>query len=182
MWESDHKEGWAPKNWCFWTMVLEKTLESPWDSKEIKPVNPNRNQSWIFVGRTGAEAEAPILWPLDVNSWLTGKHPEAGKDWRQEEKGTTEDEMVGWHHQLNGQEYEQTLGDNEGQRSLVYCSPWGREGSEWQQLNNKHRENRGSCHESHQMAWLQGAPVTVPLMWMGSPTGVWCCSPGWGNN
>jgi len=101
MWELDHKEGWAPKNWCFQTVVLEKTLESPLNSKEIKLVNPKGNQSWIFIGRTDAEAEAPILWPPDVKNWLTGKDPDAGKDWRQEEKGTTEDGMAKWHHWLN---------------------------------------------------------------------------------
>ena len=100
MWELDHKEGWASKNWCFRTAVLEKTLESPLDCKEIKPVNLKGNQSWIFIGRTDAEAEAPILWPPDVKSWLIGKDPDAGKDWRQEEKGATEDEMLGWHHWL----------------------------------------------------------------------------------
>ena len=94
MWELDHKEGWIPKNWCFWTVVLEKTLESPLDSKEIKPVDPKRNQLWIFIGRTGAEAEAPILWLPDVKSWLMGKGPDAGKDWGQEEKQSTEDEIV----------------------------------------------------------------------------------------
>ena len=108
MWELDHKEGWAPKNWCFWTVVLEKTLESPLDCKEIQPVNPKGNQSWIFIGRTDAEAEAPILWPPDVKNWLTGKDPGAGKDWRQEDKGTTDDEMVGWHHWLDGHEWERS--------------------------------------------------------------------------
>ena len=112
MWELDYKENWALKNWCFWTMVLEKTLESPLDSKEIKPVNPKGNQSWIFTGRT--DAETPILWPPDAKSWLTGKDPDAGKDWRREEKGVTDDKMVGWHHQLNGREFEQTPGDSEG--------------------------------------------------------------------
>ena len=107
IWELDHKEGWVPKNWCFGTVVLEKTLESPLDCKEIKPVNPKGNQSWIFTGRTDAEAEAPILWPPDGKSWLIRGDPHAGKDWRQEEKGMTEDEMVGWHHQLNGHEFEQ---------------------------------------------------------------------------
>ena len=95
MWELDHKEGWVPKNWCFWNDVLEKTLESPLDSKEIKWVSPKGNQPWIFVGRTDAKAEAPILWPPDVKSWFIGKDPDAGKDWRQEEKGVTEDEMEG---------------------------------------------------------------------------------------
>ena len=106
MWELDHKESWAPKNWCFWTVVLEKTLESPLDCKEIKPVYAKGNQSWIFIGRADAEAETSILWPPDVKNWLTGKDPDAGKDCRWEEKGTTEDEMVGWHHQLNGHEFE----------------------------------------------------------------------------
>ena len=105
MWELGHKESWAPKNWCFWTVVLEKTLESPLDCKEIQPVHPKGNQSWIFIGRTDAEAETSILWPPEVKNWLTWKDPHAGKDWRQE-KGTTEDEMVGWHHQLNGHEFE----------------------------------------------------------------------------
>ena len=98
MWELDYKESWALKNWCFWTVVLDKTLESPLDCKEIKPVNPKGDPSWLFIGRTDAGAEAPILWPPDAKSWLLGKDLDAGKDWRQEEKGTTEDEMVGWHH------------------------------------------------------------------------------------
>jgi len=102
MWELDYKESWAPKNWCFWTVVLEKTLESPLDCKEIQPVHPKGNQSCIFIGRTDAEAETPILWPPDVKNWLIGKDLDAGKDWRQEEKGMTEDETVGWHHQFNG--------------------------------------------------------------------------------
>ena len=103
MWELDHKESWALKNWCFWTVVLEKTLESPLDWKEIKTVNPKGNQSWIFTERTDAKAETPISWPSDVKNWLTGKDSEkdAEKDWRQEEKGTTEDEMVGWYHRLS---------------------------------------------------------------------------------
>ena len=106
MWELDYKESWALKNWCFWTVVLEKTLESPLDCKEIQPVHPVGDQSWVFIGRTDAEAETPVLWPPDVKSWLIGKDPDAGKDWGQEEKGMTEDEMVGWHHRLNGHEFE----------------------------------------------------------------------------
>ena len=102
MWELDYKQSWRLKNGCFWTVVLEKTLESPLNCKEIKSVNPKGNQSWIFIGRTDAEAETPILWPPDVKNWLIGKDPDAGKDWRQEEKGVTEDEMVGWHHRLDG--------------------------------------------------------------------------------
>ena len=123
--ELDHKEGWVPKNWCFWTVVLEKTLESPLNCKEIQPVLPKENQSWVFIRRTDAEAEGPILWPPDVKSWLIRKDPDAGKDWRREEKGTTEDEMVGWHHWLNGHEFEQVPGDGEGQGNLACCSPWG---------------------------------------------------------
>ena len=110
MWELDHKEGWALKNWCFWTVVLKKTLESPLDCKEIQPVHPKGKQSWIFIGRTDAKAEAPILWLPAVKSRLIGKDPDAGKDWRQEEKGMTEDEMVGWHHRLDGHEFEQAPG------------------------------------------------------------------------
>ena len=125
MWELDHKEGWVPKNSCFWIVVLEKTLESPLNGKEIKPVNPKGNQHWIFIGRTISEAEAPVLWPPDVKSWLNGKDPDAGKDWRQEEKGMTEDEMVRWHHRLNGYEFEQAPGDSGEQRILACCSPQG---------------------------------------------------------
>ena len=125
MWELDCKESWVPKNWCFWTVALEKTLESPWDCKEIKPVNLKGNLSWIFIGRTDAEAETPILWPPDVKNWLIGKDPGVGKDWRREEKEKTEDEMVRWHHWLDGHEFEQALGVGDGQGSLACCSPWG---------------------------------------------------------
>ena len=133
MWKLDHQRIYAFES------VLEKTLESPLDCKEIKPVNPKGNQPWIFMGRTDAEAEAPILWPPDEKNWLIGEDPDAGKDWGQEEKGTTEDEMVGWHHWFNGHGFEQTLGDGEGQRSLVCCSPWGCKESdmtEWVNNNN----------------------------------------------
>ena len=102
IWELDHKEGWALKNWCFWMVVLEKTLESPLDCEEIQPVHSKGNQSWVFIERTDAEAEAPILWPPDVKNWLIGRDPDAGQDWRWEEKEATEDEMVGWHRRLNG--------------------------------------------------------------------------------
>ena len=131
MWGLDYKESWAWKNWCFWTVVLEKTLESPLDSKEIQQLHFKGKQSWIFIGKTDAEAENPILWPPDVKSWLIGKDPDAGKDWRQEEEGTTEDEMVGWHLRLNGHELEQALGVGDEQISLVCCSPWGRKGHNW---------------------------------------------------
>ena len=133
MWELDHKESWMPKNWCFWTVVLGKTLESPLDSKDIKPVNHNENQSWIFIGRT--DAEAPILWPPDAMSQLIRKDPDVGKDWGQEEKGMTEDEMVGWHHQLNGHVFEQPLGVGDGQGSLACWSTW-------------------SCRVAHDLVWL----------------------------
>ena len=124
MWELDRKESWAPKNWCFWTVVLEKTLENPSDLKEIKPINSKGNQSWIFIGRT--DAEAPILQPPDAKNWLIGKDSDAGKDWRQEKKG-----MIGWHHWFHGHEFEQTLGDSEGQGSLACCSPWGHKWHKW---------------------------------------------------
>ena len=132
----DHKEGWVLKNWGFW-IVLEKTLESPLDSKDIKPVNPKENHPWIFTRKTEAEAEAPVVWPPDVKNQLIGKDPEAGKDWRQKEKGVTGNEMVGWHHQLKRQEPEKTMGDSEGQKILACCSSWGcKELDRTQQLNN----------------------------------------------
>ena len=121
------KKGWVQKNWCFQIVVLEKTLDHLLDSKEIKPVNPKENQSWIFIARTDPKAEAPIICPPDVKSWLIGKDSDAGQDWGQEEKWVMEIKMVGWHHRFNGHEYEQTPGDGEGQGSLVCCSPWGRE-------------------------------------------------------
>ena len=123
------KESWAPKNWCFWTVVLEKTLQSPLACKVIKPVSHKGNQSWMFIGRT--DAEALILWPPDAKNCLIGKDPDAGKDWKQgDEKGTTEKEMVGWHHRLSGHELEQALGVGDGQRSLACCSPWGHKESD----------------------------------------------------
>ena len=128
MWELDYKESWEPKNWCFWTVVLEKTLESPLDCKEIKPVHP-KDQSWVFTGRTDVEAETPILWPPDVKSWFIGKDPDAGKDWGQKEKGMTENEMVGWHHRLNAHGFGWTPGVGDGQGGLACCRPWGRKES-----------------------------------------------------
>ena len=124
MWELDHNN-WALKNWYSWTVVLKKTLESPLDCKEIKPVSPKGNQPWIFIGRTAAEAEAPILWPPDANSWLPGEDSDAGKDWRQKEKGRQKMRWLDSIDWLNGYEFEQTLGDSGGQRSLVCGSPWG---------------------------------------------------------
>ena len=136
MWELDHKERWALKNWCFWTEVLDKTLESPLDCKEIQLIHPKGNQSWISIGRTEAEAETPILWLPDAKKWLVGKDPNASKDWRQEEKGTTEDKIVGWLHWLDGHEFHQALGVGNGQGSLACCSPWGHKESDvTEQLN-----------------------------------------------
>ena len=142
MWELDHKESWVPKNWCFWTMVLEKTLESPLDCKEIQLINPKGNQSWIFIGRTDVEAETPVLWPPYVKNWLTGKDPDAGRDWGQEEKGMTEDEMAGWHHWLDAHEFEWTPGVGDGQGGLACCNSWGCKESDttewlnWTELNH----------------------------------------------
>ena len=126
------------KNWCFWTVVLKKTLQSPLDSKEIKPVNSKGNQLWIFIERTDAKMEAPILWPPDTKSQLTGKDPDTGKDWKQE-NGMTEDMMVGWHHWFYGCEFEQTLGDSEGQGNLVCCSPWGHKESDMTEWLSKNK-------------------------------------------
>ena len=136
MWELDHKESWALKNWCFWTVVLEKTLESPLDCKEIQPVHPKGDQSWVFIGRTDVEAETSILWPLDVKNWLIGKNPDAGKDCGQEMKEMTEEEMAGWHHRLNGHGFEWTLGVGDGQGGMACCSSWGcKESGRTEQLN-----------------------------------------------
>ena len=146
--ELDYNESWAQKNWCFWTVVLEKILESPLDCMEIQPVHPKGDQSWIFTGRTDAEAETPILWPPDVKSWLIWKDPDAGKDWGQEEKGTTEDEMVGWHHRLNGHGFGWTPGVGDGQGGLACRGSWGRkeldrtEQLNWTELN---RNNPKYC-------------------------------------
>ena len=141
------KKCWAPKNWCFWNVVLEKTLESPLDCKEIQPVHPKGNQSWISIGRTDAEAEIPVLWPRDAKNWPFRKDPDAGKDWRQEEKGMTEDKMVGWHHWLDGLEFEQAPGVGDGQGGLVCCSPWDcKEFDTTEQLNWTEQEKNGAGH------------------------------------
>ena len=141
MWELDCEESWAPKNWCFWTVVLEKTLESPLDCEEIQLVHPKGDQSWVFIGRIDAEAVTPILWPPHTKSWLIWKDPDAGKDWGQEEKGTTEDGMVGWHHRLNGHGFRWTPGIGDGQGGLACYSSWGYKESDtterlnWTELN-----------------------------------------------
>ena len=126
MWELDHKESWEPKNWCFWTVASEKTLESPLGCKEIQPVHPKGDQSWVFTARTDVEAETPILWPSDAERWLIAKDLNAERDWRQEEKGMTEDEMAGWHHRIDGHEFGWTPGAGDGWGGLLCCSPWGR--------------------------------------------------------
>ena len=142
MWELDYKESWA-HNWCFWTVVLEKTLESPLDYKDIQPIHPKGDQSWVFIGRTDVETETPILWPPDAKSWLNWKDPDTGKDWGKEEKRMTEDEMVGWHHQHNGHGFGWTLGVGDRQGGLVCCSSWVRKGSDtsewlnWTELGTK---------------------------------------------
>ena len=147
MWELDYKEGWAQKNWCFWTAVLEKTLESPLDCKEIQPVHPKGNWSWIFMGRTDVKAETLVFWPPDMKSWLILKDPDIGKDWGQE-KGTTEDEMVGQHQRLSGHEFGGTLGVGDGHESLACCVSWGRKESDmterlnWTELRLTESENR----------------------------------------
>ena len=130
MWKLNYKESWTPKNWCFWTVVLEKTLESPLDCREIQPVHPKGDQSWVFTGRTDAKAETLILWPPHAKSWLIWKAPDAEKDWGQEEKGTTEDKMVGWRHWLDGHGFGWTPGVGDGQGGLAYCSSWGSKESE----------------------------------------------------
>ena len=159
MWELEYKESWAPKNWRFWTVVLEKTLESPLDSKEIQPVHPNGSQSWMFIGRTNAEAETPTLWPPDVKSWLMWKDPDAERDWRREEKETTEYETVGWHHRLNGYEFEWTSGVGDGQGGLTCCSPWGLKETDWAtELNWTRSTHEWVCHSG----W---ANLIMPLPW-----------------
>ena len=136
MWELDCEESWALKNWCFWTVVLEKTLESPLDCKKIQPVQPEGDQSWVFIGRTAVEAETPILWPPDAKSWLIWKDTDAGKDWGQEKKRMTEDAMVGWHHWLDAHGFGWTPGVGDGQRGLACCDSWGcKESDTTEQLN-----------------------------------------------
>jgi len=145
MWELDYKESWGPKNWCFWTVVLEKTLESPLDCKEIQPVHPKGDQSWVFIGRTDAKAETPILWPSDAKSWLIWKDPHAGNDWGQEKKGTTEDEMAGWRHRLNGHALgglRELVMDREAWHAVVHGVVKSRTWlSDWTQLNWIYKSN-----------------------------------------
>jgi len=156
MWELDYKESWALKNWCFWTVVLENTLESPLDCKEIQPVHPKGDQSWVFIGRTDLEAET--IWPPDGKSWLICKDPDAGKDWGQEEKGTTGNEMVGWHHWLNGHGFGCTPGAGDGQGGLACCSSW-----DWKESDMTERLNwTEQWKQWHNLFW--GAPKSLQMM------------------
>ena len=149
MLQLDYKESWALKYWYFWIMVLEKTLESPLDYEEIKPVNPKGDQSWTLIGRTDAEDETPILWPPDMKNQLIGKYPDVGKDWRQEEEETTEDEMVGWHHWLDGREFEQASGVvGDGPGSVTCCSPQGCKESDTTVWLNWTPRNSNSCQQT----------------------------------
>ena len=149
MWELTYEESWALKNWCFWTMVLKKTLESPLDCKEIQPVHPKGDQFWVLIGRTDAETKTPILWPPDEKSWLIWKDSDAGRDWGQEEKGTTEDEMAGWHHRLNGHEFEWNPGVGDGQGSQACCGSWGHKESDTpERLNWTESSLSSLCHST----------------------------------
>ena len=169
MWELDYKEGWALKNWCFSTALLKKTLESPLDCKEIKPINAKGTQSWIFIGKTDVEGETPILWPPDVNNWLIWKDPVAGKDWKQEEKGTTEDEVVGWHHRLNAHKFEHSSGSYRWKGSLESCSPWGHKETQlgnWTELNGE--KDLGAIkevYEKYLYKSLKYIKALGPLKW-----------------
>ena len=184
MWELDYKKGWALKNWFFWTVVLDKTLESPLNSKEIQPVHPKGNQSWIFTGRTDAEAEVPIFWPPDMKNWLIWKDSDAENYWRQEEKGTIEDELVGLHHWFNGHDFGHALGSDDGQRRLVYCSPWGHKESDtteqlnWTELYNIRGPPHPStitCHDSF-LPTFPGFQSILPMNFCGCYS-FWLWSP-----
>ena len=167
MWELDYKETCAPKNWFFWTVVLEKTLESPLNFKEIQSVHPKGDQPWVFFGRTDAEAETPILWPPDAKSWLFWRDPYAGKDWGQEEKGMTEDEMAGWHHWLNGHGFGWTLGvsDGQGEGGVLWFVRSQRVGHDWATKLNWRRQSlepqRITCREEYQTQQNFSNSVTV---------------------
>ena len=152
MWDLDCEESWVLKNWYFWTVVLEKTLESPLHCKEIQPVHSKGDQFWMFIGRTDAKAKTPILWPPHAKSWLIGKDSDTGRDWGQEEKGMTEDEMAGWHHWLDGRESEWTPGAGDGQGGLACCDSWGRKESDmteqliWSDLIRKYEKTKNTSH------------------------------------
>ena len=161
MWELDYKESWAPKNWCYWTVVLKKTLESPLDCKEIQPVHFKGDQSWVFFGRTNAEAETPIVWPPHAKSWLIGKDSDVWRNWGLEEKGTTEAEMAGWHHWRDGCEFEWTPGVGDGQGGLACCDSQGRKESDttermnWTELNSGKKRISSLEIEKKKISWIQ---------------------------
>ena len=161
MWELNYKESWILKNWCFWTVVLEKALESPLVCKEIQPIHSEGDQAWDFFRRNDAEAETPVLWPPHAKSWLIGKDPDAGRDWGQEKKGTTEDEMAEWHHRLDGREFEWTLGVGDGQGGLACCNSWGRKESDMTELLNWTELN-----------WLS-QPFALCIKYTKVQTGIW---------
>ena len=160
MWELDYKKSWAQNNWCFWTVVLEKTFESPLTCKETKPVNPKGNQSWVFIGRMNAEAETPVLWPPDVKNWLIGKNPDAGKDWKQGVKGTTEDGWLDGITNSMDMSLKQTLGDGEGQGRLACCSPWGHKKSDTTERLNNNKLKKGNG-----VAIIHSGKAQVGLIW-----------------
>ena len=204
MWELDCEESWVWKNWCFWSVVLEKTLESPLDCKEIQPVQSKGDQHWVFFGRNDAKAETPVLWPPHVKSWLIGKDSDAGRDWGQEEKGMTEDEMAGWHHRLDGHEFEWTPGVGDGQGDLACCNSWGRrvrhdwptelnwtelsqtptgvslsllfKPIEWKELSSEAKEGK-LCSMSKEWEEWAGSRAAVPSLLNLMPNGLrwsWC--------
>ena len=172
MWELDCEESWVQKNWCFWTVVLEKTLESPLDCKEVQPVHPEGDRSWDFFGRNDAKAETPVLWPPHVKSWLIGKDSDAGRDWGQEEKGTTADEMAGWHHQLDAHEFWWIPGVGDGQGGLACCDSWGhRESDTTEQLNWTEwlvilSIFSGACWPSWYFLWRNVYLDLLPIFWL----------------
>ena len=182
MWELDCEESWALKNWCFWTVVLEKTLESPLDCKEIQPIHSEGDQPWDFFGRNDAKVEAPVLWPPDAKSWLIGKDSDAGRDWGQEEKGMTEDEMAGLHHWLDGRESEWTLGVGDGQGGLVCCDSWGRkESGTTEQLNWLSTETKSilySCYLVPKLCVACQASLSMGFSRQAYRNGLPCPFPG----
>ena len=171
MWELNYKESWTLKNWCFWTVVLGKTFESPLDCKEIQPVHPKGNQSWVFIGRSEVEAETAIFWPPDAKSWLIWKDPDVGKDWGQEEKGTTEDGMVGWYHWLNGHGFEWPPGVGDGQGGLVCCDSWGHKELDMTEWLNW---NECKLKETAAPSWrFSSANLIVHLFHLSTEFGTW---------
>ena len=167
MWELDCKESWALNNWCFWTVVLEKTLESPLGCKEIQPVHSKGDQSWVFFGRTDAKAGTPVLWTPHAKSWVIGKDSDAGRDWGQEEKGTTEDEIAGWHHWLNGREFEWTPGVGDGQGGLACCNSWGPKEldmTEWLNWTERQRKLTNNKNSSLHSNFQQKCEITSNLI------------------